>query len=44
MATQPYSINLDPRYGPLEVIDVRALAAACADAWCVNTVHVGRGI
>jgi mannose-6-phosphate isomerase-like protein (cupin superfamily) len=38
MATQPYSIHLDPRYGPLEVIDVRALAAACADPWFNQTL------
>jgi mannose-6-phosphate isomerase-like protein (cupin superfamily) len=29
----PYSINLDIRYAPLELIDVQALADACKDPW-----------
>lgn len=34
----PYSINLDTRFGPLEQIDVQALAAACTDAWYNQTL------
>ncbi len=30
---KPYSIDLNIRYGPLEVVDVPALVAACTDAW-----------
>ena len=29
----PYSINLDIRYAPLELIDVQALADACNEPW-----------
>jgi mannose-6-phosphate isomerase-like protein (cupin superfamily) len=28
-----YSIDLNIRYGPLEVVDVPALVAACTDPW-----------
>ena len=38
MTTQPYSINLDVRYGPLEIIDVKALAAARQDPWFNQTL------
>ena len=34
----PYSINLDMRFGPLEQIDVQALADACTDAWHNQTL------
>jgi mannose-6-phosphate isomerase-like protein (cupin superfamily) len=33
-----YAINLDARYGPLEVVDVPALVAACTDAWYNQTL------
>lgn len=39
MATEPpYSINLDSRYGPLELIDVQALVDACKDPWYNQTL------
>ena len=38
MAAQPYSINLDVRYGPLEIIDVKAVAAACQTPWFNQTL------
>ncbi len=39
MATQrPYSINLEPRYAPLELIDVQALAGAVKDPWYNQTL------
>jgi Cupin domain len=34
----PYVTRLDVRYGPLEVIDVPALAAACTDRWFNQTL------
>ena len=34
----PYATHLDVKYGPLEVIDVPALAAACADVWFNQTL------
>jgi mannose-6-phosphate isomerase-like protein (cupin superfamily) len=34
----PYSINLETRFGPLEQIDVQALADACTDAWYNQTL------
>ena len=34
----PYSINLDARFGPLERIDVPALAAACGEPWFNQTL------
>jgi mannose-6-phosphate isomerase-like protein (cupin superfamily) len=34
----PYSINLDPRYAPLELIDVQALADACTALWYNQTL------
>ena len=33
-----YSINLDTRYAPLEVVDVRALVDACTDPWYNQTL------
>ena len=39
MSTQaPYSINLDVRYAPLELIDIQALVAACQDSWYNQTL------
>ncbi len=39
MGTQtPYSINLDARYAPLELIDVQALVDACKDPWYNQTL------
>jgi mannose-6-phosphate isomerase-like protein (cupin superfamily) len=39
MATQsPYSINLDARYAPLEVVDVQALVDACKEPWYNQTL------
>ncbi len=39
MATQgSYSINLNPRYAPLELIEVQALVDACTDPWCNQTL------
>ena len=29
-----YSIDSDVRFGPLEVIDVKDVVAACQDPWC----------
>jgi mannose-6-phosphate isomerase-like protein (cupin superfamily) len=34
----PYSINLDIRYGPLELIDAQALADACNVPWYNQTL------
>jgi mannose-6-phosphate isomerase-like protein (cupin superfamily) len=34
----PYSINLDIKYGPLELIDVQALADAYKDGWYNQTL------
>ena len=34
----PYATHLDVRYGPLEVVDAAALAAACADRWYNQTL------
>ena len=38
MAQSPYSINLEARYGPLEVVDVQALVDACQDPWFNQTL------
>ena len=38
MATQPYSINLDTRFAPLEVVDVQALVNACDAPWYNQTL------
>ncbi|MFI5342350.1 MAG: cupin domain-containing protein [Candidatus Methylomirabilales bacterium] len=37
-APSPYSINLDARYGPLELIDVQGLVDACQDPWYNQTL------
>ena len=34
----PYSISLDAKFPPLELIDVRALAAACQEQWSNQTL------
>lgn len=33
-----YSINLDARYAPLELIDIQALVDACRDPWYNQTL------
>ena len=39
MGTQGhYSINLDTRYAPLELVDVQALVDACKDPWYNETL------
>ncbi len=37
MATQ-YSINTDVKFGPLELVDVKALADACTEQWFNQTL------
>ncbi len=34
----PYSINLDARHAPLELIDVQALVDACRESWYNQTL------
>jgi mannose-6-phosphate isomerase-like protein (cupin superfamily) len=34
----PYATHLNVLYGPLEVVDVPALVAACTDAWYNQTL------
>jgi hypothetical protein len=34
----PYTTHLDVRYGPLEVVDLPALVAACTDRWYNQTL------
>jgi ubiquinone/menaquinone biosynthesis C-methylase UbiE len=34
----PYSMNLDVKYGPLELVDVQALVDACQDQWYNQTL------
>ncbi len=34
----PYSIHLDARYAPLELIDIQALVDACRDPWYNQTL------
>jgi len=34
----PYVVHLDPKFSPLERIDVTALAAACTDRWYNQTL------
>jgi len=34
----PYATHLDVKFGPLEVVDVPALVAACADRWFNQTL------
>jgi mannose-6-phosphate isomerase-like protein (cupin superfamily) len=38
MDTRPYSINLDVRYEPLELVDVQALIDACTEPWYNRTL------
>jgi mannose-6-phosphate isomerase-like protein (cupin superfamily) len=33
-----YSINLQPRYPPLELVDIQSLVDACADPWYNQTL------
>jgi mannose-6-phosphate isomerase-like protein (cupin superfamily) len=35
---EPYTIELNPRFGPLELIDVRAIAQACNERWYNQTL------
>ena len=37
-ADTKYSINLQPQYGPLELIDVQGLVAACQEPWYNQTL------
>jgi len=37
-ASQPYDTHLDIHYGPLELIDVRALVDACTHPWYNQTL------
>jgi mannose-6-phosphate isomerase-like protein (cupin superfamily) len=37
-APSPYSINLNTRFGPLELIDVQALVDACKEPWYNQTL------
>jgi mannose-6-phosphate isomerase-like protein (cupin superfamily) len=34
----PYATHLNLRYGPLELVDVHALVAACTDRWYNQTL------
>ncbi len=34
----PYSIHLDARYAPLELVDIQALVNACTDQWYNQTL------
>ena len=36
--TTPYSINLDTRFGPLELVDVPELVRQCQDQWYNQTL------
>lgn len=36
--TYPYATHLDVKYGPLEVVDVPAIVAACTDRWFNQTL------
>jgi mannose-6-phosphate isomerase-like protein (cupin superfamily) len=35
---KPYSIHLNAQFAPLELIDIQALADACRDPWCNQTL------
>jgi mannose-6-phosphate isomerase-like protein (cupin superfamily) len=35
---EPYSIHLEPRYGPLERFDLQELIDACTDPWYNQTL------
>jgi mannose-6-phosphate isomerase-like protein (cupin superfamily) len=37
-ALPPYSINLNAKFAPLELINVQALAAACTEPWYNQTL------
>ena len=37
-AEQSYAINLDTRFGPLELVDVQALVDACNEPWYNQTL------
>jgi hypothetical protein len=37
-AETPYPINLEPKYAPLELIDIPALVSACKDRWYNQTL------
>ena len=37
-ADPPYSIPLDPKFGPLELIDLQPLADACTHPWFNQTL------
>jgi homogentisate 1,2-dioxygenase len=34
----PYATHLDVKYGPLEIVDIPALAVACRDSWYNQTL------
>lgn len=36
--TYPYATHLDVKYGPLQVVDVPDMVAACADRWFNQTL------
>jgi len=38
MNPQTYSINTDVKFAPLELVDVKALAAACQEKWFNQTL------
>lgn len=38
MSPNPYSINLDVRFEPLELIDVQRLVSECRDQWYNQTL------
>src|SRR5690242_4345896 len=38
LATQPYTIHLDTRFAPLELIDVQALVNGCDKPWYNQTL------
>lgn len=38
MAQTRYSINTDVRFGPLELVDIKALADACKEQWFNQTL------
>lgn len=35
---QPYAINLEPRFAPLELVDIQELVDACQDPWYNQTL------
>jgi mannose-6-phosphate isomerase-like protein (cupin superfamily) len=38
MVQSPYSINLEARYAPLELVDVQVLVDACKEPWYNQTL------